>query len=84
MTASTQGRTLSPQEIAELNEKLSTMRHDINNHMSLILAAVEVMRAKPESVGRMLGTMAEQPGRVTASVKKFSAEFEAALGIRKP
>ena len=30
--------TLTPEQIAELNKKLSTMRHDINNSLALVLA----------------------------------------------
>jgi len=33
--------TLTVEQLAELNKKLSTMRHDINNNLSLIIAAVD-------------------------------------------
>ena len=46
--------TLSVEEINDINQKLSTMRHDVNNHLSLILAAVELVRHKPELLKRML------------------------------
>jgi len=36
--------TLSSGELKELNQKLSDMRHDINNHLSLIVAALELIR----------------------------------------
>jgi len=41
--------TLSVEQIEELNQKLSNMRHDINNNLSLILAATELIRHKPQS-----------------------------------
>ena len=83
MNLPSRSQTLNAEQIAELDQQLSTLRHDVNNHLSLILAAVELMRAKPESTSRMLGTLADQPAKITASLQKFSAEFEAASGIRR-
>lgn len=75
--------TLSVEQIAELNRKLSIMRHDINNNLSLILAAVELARYKPETAERMMATLSEQPPRITAKLSEFSAEFEQAVGITR-
>ena len=76
--------TLTVEEIDELNRKLSNLRHDINNHLSLILAAAELIRSKPQMADRMLHTATEQPPKITAALLKFSAEFEQALGITRP
>ena len=76
--------TLTVEQIAELNRKLSSMRHDINNHLSLIIAAVELIRHKPATADRMLTTLAEQPPRIADALKMFSADFEGVLGITRP
>ena len=76
--------TLSAQQVAELNQKLSTMRHDINNSLALVLAGVELMKVKPEAAPRMLGTIAEQPARIAGLMRQFSAEFEETMGIKRP
>ena len=73
--------TLSIEQLDELNKKLSTMRHDINNHLSLIMAAVELLRHKPQLAERMMATLVEQPPRVTEAINKFSGEFERTMGI---
>jgi hypothetical protein len=83
MTLPSQPVTLSVDQIAELNRKLSHMRHDINNNLSLILAATELIRHKPQSLERMLGTLTEQPPKVTESIARFSAEFEKTFGIMR-
>lgn len=79
MALSSQPVTLSPEQLDDLNRKLSTMRHDINNNLSLILAALELLRAKPEMTQRMVQTMMEQPGKILAAVNDFSAELQHAL-----
>jgi hypothetical protein len=74
---------LTVEQVADLNTKLSTMRHDINNQLSLVVAAVELIRHKPQMVERMLATLVEQPPKVAEALVKFSAEFERSLGITR-
>ncbi|HWH72534.1 MAG TPA: hypothetical protein VNT26_24445 [Candidatus Sulfotelmatobacter sp.] len=79
----TQPVTLSVEELAELNRKLATMRHDINNHLSLIMATVELARYKPQMAERMLATLAEQPHKISTCLSQFTAEFERTFGISR-
>ena len=83
MSLPSEPATLTAAEIEELNKQLSTMRHDINNHLSLIMAAVELVRRKPEALERMTNTLIEQPARITEAMLKFSASFERALSIKQ-
>jgi len=76
--------TLTVEQLGELNGKLSTMRHDINNQLSLIVASVELIRLKPEMAELRLATLMEQPPKIAATLHKFSAEFERTLGITRP
>lgn len=74
---------LSVEQIQDLTHKLSVLRHDINNQLSLILAASELIRHKPQMADRMMATVVEQPPKITAAMAKFSAEFEQAFGITR-
>ena len=76
--------TLTVEQISELNRQLSAMRHDINNNLSLIMAAVELVRYRPQMADKMIGTVAEQPPKITELLKKFSVEFERTVGITRP
>lgn len=75
--------TLTTEQIVELSSKLSTLRHNINNNLALIVAATELLRRKPEAAGRMLDAIADQPQKITEEMKRFSAEFEKTLGLRR-
>src|SRR5258706_2361129 len=68
--------TLSIEQLDELNKKLSTMRHDINNHLSLIMAAVELLRHKPQLAERMMATFTEQAPTVTQAINTVFRGFE--------
>jgi hypothetical protein len=74
--------TLSVEQLTELNRRLSNMRHDINNNLSLIIAAAELIRHKPQMAERMMATLAEQPAKITDALNKFSAEFDRLLGTK--
>ena len=81
MGFSMQPVSLSAEQIDELNRNLSTMRHDINNNLSLIIAALELIHHKPEVAERMIATIGQQPAKIGAAMGKFSAEFEKTLGV---
>lgn len=76
--------TLTPEQLTELNKKLGHMRHEINNHLSLIVAAVELARIKPELRDKMLDTLGQQPARITDEMTRFSTDFEQLFGITRP
>lgn len=75
--------TLSAQAVEELNRKLSTLRHDVNNNLSLIVAAVELIKLNPDMAPRMAATLAEQPPKISEALSRFTQEFESALGIAR-
>jgi hypothetical protein len=75
--------TLTVQQVEELHKKLSTLRHDINNHLSLIVAAAELMKFSPEAAQRMATTLGEQPPKISEEIGMFSADLEKALGITR-
>jgi len=83
MPSTTQTVQLSAEQVQELNQKLSTMRHDINNHLSLMLAATELIRHKPQMAERMMVTLCEQPPKISAAMAKFTSEFETTFGITR-
>lgn len=76
--------TLSVEELAELNKRLSNMSHDIRNSLSLIVASAELIRQKPELMEKMMPRISDAPARISTSVDTFRAEFEKALGITRP
>ena len=79
----TQPVTLSVEQIHHLRQQLSNMRHDINNHLSMIVAIAELVRINPETGRRMAATLSEQPPKITQQLDRFIADFEAMLGITR-
>jgi uncharacterized coiled-coil DUF342 family protein len=84
MPLPTEPVTLSVEQIGELNRKLAELRHDINNHASVILASAELLRHQPETAERMLVALAEQPQKIIVAITKFSRDLDAAFRITRP
>jgi len=75
---------LSAKQVEELIRKLSDMRHNINNQLSLIVAGAELIRQNPQTAERVVNTLAAQPSKIMAEVGKFAAEVEQLLGTTQP
>ncbi len=75
--------TLTPAQVEDLTRKLSLLRHNVNNHLSLIVAATELLRRKPDLAARMTDSMADQPQKIVEEIRKFSDEFNRTFGIAR-
>ena len=84
MTLPSQPVTFSVEQVDELNRKLADTRHDINNHLMLITAAIELMHRKPAANEQYMEIMKRKPGEIRDLLYKFSGEFERAFGITRP
>jgi hypothetical protein len=83
MAKPTQPVTLSMEQIGELNQKLSTLRHDLNNSLSLIAATVTLIRRRPTVTEQTWNALAEQPRKIGESISQFSRDLEATLRIAR-
>src|SRR5437763_12599636 len=63
--------TLTVEQIVELNQKLSHLRHDINGDLALVVAAAELIKLNPELKEKMMATLLEQPPKIRERCDKF-------------
>lgn len=76
--------TLTEEQILDLHQKLRDMRHDVNGRLANIVAAVELMRLRPDqSPEERLKMLIEQPHKASECIAEFSAVFENALGLSR-
>ena len=73
--------TLTIEQIDELNKKLSTLRHDINGDLALVVASAELVKLNPASAQQRLKLLLDQPDKIRKKMDQFSLDFEKALGI---
>ena len=73
--------TLTIEQVVELNKKLSTLRHDINGDLALVVASAELVKLNPASAQQRLKLLLDQPDKIRKKMDQFSLDFEKALGI---
>jgi hypothetical protein len=88
--------TLSIEQIEALHRQLSDMRHDINNDLSKIVGASELIKLElmklsasdpslpPLKALERLPSLVEQPRKISTMIAGFSLEFEKVLGVTRP
>jgi hypothetical protein len=83
MGASGDSVTLTAEQVEQINRQLADLRHNVNNYLSLMVAAVELMRRKPEMTARFVDSLADPPQKITAEVRAFSDQLQKALHITR-
>lgn len=83
MSTSNDAVTLTREQVEELNRSLSHLRHNVNNHLSLIVAAAELVRRKPDMAARMMANLVEQPQKIVEEIRRFSDDFNRVLAAGK-
>ena len=72
---------LTPRQVADLNARLAELRHGINNRLTKIVAAAEILQRKPEMIAVFAPQLIAEPQLISDDVAAFSRLFEEALGI---
>lgn len=75
--------TLNADQVAALCSQLSEMRHKVNNYLTLITAAAEIMQRKGEALPRMLDSIMQQPNKINQEIQRFSEAMETTLGSQQ-
>ena len=83
MPLPTEPITFTPAQIAELNQKLADMRHNVNNNLALMVAALELLRRKPDTALKMADSISGQTNKMIDEIRAFSIEFETAFHITR-
>lgn len=74
--------TLSVEQVRDLNKKLSSLRHEVNSNLSLIIAAAEILRREPDRPASYWDGLVDKPHRIAEKVSEFSRDLEIMLGLR--
>ena len=75
--------TLSARKISEIEKKLARLRHEVNNNLTLIVAAAEMLRRRPDPGERVWETLEQKPLVVADRVAEFTRHLEKALHLRR-
>ena len=66
----------TPDQMEKMIARISQVRHNVNNHLTLIIGAAELIRRKPDMIERMTATLIDQARKIEEELKQLSAEFK--------
>lgn len=70
---------LSKDEIQAILAELKTIRHKINNDVTVIVASIDLIELRPEMKEQLLKTIRARPLEITKALKTFSAYLQTKL-----
>ncbi len=76
--------TLTVQQVEELHQQLRTLRHDLNNDLTIIVACAELVKYRHPGEAEMLQKLLNQPALIRDKMDAFSSVLEQCLQITKP
>jgi hypothetical protein len=79
----TQSVSLHPDQVVELERRLSDARHGINNHLTLLSTAIELIRRDPSAAERLAQAMVDRPQMIREELMRFNRAFDEAFGIKR-
>jgi len=75
--------TLSARKISEIEKKLAQLRHEVNNNLTLIVAAAEIVRRRPDPGDQVWESLLQKPLAVADQVAEFTRHLEKTLHLRR-
>jgi len=77
-----QNRTLSAEELSELQKKFSEIKHSINNALAVMMALSEMSQRRPDYAEKLATTVLTKAPQIVSSLQEFTALLNEKAGIK--
>ena len=75
-------RTLSPEEVAQLQKKFSEIKHSINNALAVIMALSEMSQRRPDYAEKLATTVLSKAPQIVSSLQEFTQVLNEKAGAK--
>jgi Mg2+ and Co2+ transporter CorA len=75
-------RTLSPEELAELQKKFSEIKHSINNALAVMMALAEMSQRRPDYAEKLATTVLSKAPQIVSSLQEFTQVLNEKAGVK--
>jgi hypothetical protein len=75
-------RTLSPEELAELQKKFSEIKHSINNALAVMMALAEMSQRRPDYAEKLATTVLSKAPQIVSSLQEFTQALNEKAGVK--
>ena len=74
-------RTLSHEELVELQKKFSEIKHGINNALAVIMALSEMSQRRPDYGEKLASTVLTKGPQIVSNLQEFTALLNEKAGV---
>jgi hypothetical protein len=77
-------RTLSHEELVELQKEFSEIKHGINNALAVMMALSEMSQRRPDYAEKLASTVLTKAPQIVSNLQEFTAILNEKAGVKPP
>ena len=74
-------RTLSAEELSQLQEKFSEIKHGINNALAVMVALSEMSQRRPDYAEKLASNVLTKAPQIVSNLQEFTALLNEKAGV---
>jgi hypothetical protein len=75
-------RTITHEELVQLQKKFSEIKHGINNALAVIMALSEMSQRRPDYAEKLASTVLAKAPQIVSSLQEFTALLNEKAGVK--
>ena len=75
-------RTLSAEELAQLQKKFSEIKHSINNALAVMMALSEMSQRRPDYAEKLASSVLAKAPQIVSSLQEFTQLLNEKSGVK--
>jgi hypothetical protein len=75
-------RTISHEELVELQKKFSEIKHSINNALAVIMALSEMSQRRPDYAEKLATTVLTKAPQIVSNLQEFTSLLNEKAGVK--
>ena len=75
-------KSLSPEEMVELQKKFSEIKHGINNALAVMMALSEMSQRRPDYAEKLASSVLTKAPQIVSSLQEFTQLLNEKAGIK--
>jgi len=75
-------RTITQEELAQLQRKFSEIKHSINNALAVIMALSEMSQRRPDYSEKLATTVLSKAPQIVSSLQEFTQALNEKAGVK--
>src|SRR2546428_13489092 len=75
-------RTVTPEELGQLQRKFSEIKHSINNALAVMMALSEMSQRRPDYAEKLASTVLTKAPQIVSSLQEFTQALNEKTGVK--